>query len=83
MPEWMASVRTRSDYRAASMSMRGVAREDGERIPQKQTPRRRCSLLLQSRRPPNAVFDYLETFYNRQRLHSSLGYPSPHAFLHA
>jgi putative transposase len=28
-----------------------------------------------------AVFDYLETFYNRSRLHSSLGFLSPHAFL--
>lgn len=28
-----------------------------------------------------AVFDYLETFYNRTRRHSSLNYQSPHAFL--
>lgn len=28
-----------------------------------------------------AVFDYLETFYNRKRLHSSLGYISPKTFL--
>ena len=28
-----------------------------------------------------AVFDYLETFYNRKRLHSALGYQSPHDFL--
>lgn len=28
-----------------------------------------------------AIFDYLETFYNRKRLHSSLGYRSPHEFL--
>ncbi len=26
------------------------------------------------------IFDYLEVFYNRQRLHSSLGYKSPAAF---
>ncbi len=26
------------------------------------------------------VFEYLEVFYNRQRLHSSLGYRSPMAF---
>jgi len=24
-----------------------------------------------------AIFEYLEAFYNRQRLHSSLGYVSP------
>jgi transposase InsO family protein len=30
-----------------------------------------------------AIFDYLETFYNRRRLHSSLGYQSPTAFLHS
>lgn len=28
-----------------------------------------------------ALFDYLETFYNRSRRHSSLGYLSPHNFL--
>ena len=28
-----------------------------------------------------AVFDYLETFYNRKRRHSSLAYQSPQAFL--
>ena len=28
-----------------------------------------------------ALFDYLETFYNRRRLHSSLAYRSPNAFL--
>ncbi len=28
-----------------------------------------------------AVFDYLETFYNRKRLHGSLGFQSPRAFL--
>lgn len=27
-----------------------------------------------------AIFDYMETFYNRQRLHSSLGYLSPMQF---
>jgi len=26
------------------------------------------------------VFDYIETFYNRSRLHSSLGYLSPVAY---
>lgn len=28
-----------------------------------------------------AVFDYLETFYNRKRLHGGLGFKSPQAFL--
>lgn len=28
-----------------------------------------------------AIFDYLETFYNRKRLHSSLDYLSPQSFL--
>ena len=27
-----------------------------------------------------AIFEYIEVFYNRQRLHSSLGYFSPDAF---
>jgi putative transposase len=26
------------------------------------------------------IFEYVESFYNRQRLHSSLGYHSPEAF---
>ncbi len=26
------------------------------------------------------IFEYVEVFYNRQRLHSSLGYKSPEAF---
>ena len=25
----------------------------------------------------NAIFEYIEIYYNRQRLHSSLGYLSP------
>ena len=28
-----------------------------------------------------AIFDYLETFYNKRRRHSTLGYLSPEAFL--
>jgi len=27
-----------------------------------------------------AIFDYIEIFYNRQRLHQTLGYQSPHDF---
>jgi len=30
----------------------------------------------------SAVFDYIERFYNRQRLHSTLGYRSPVAYEH-
>jgi len=36
------------------------------------------SSKLEARR---AIFDYLETFYNRRRKHSSLGYRSPDQFL--
>ena len=28
----------------------------------------------------NAIFDYIEVFYNRTRIHSSLGYQSPEEF---
>jgi transposase InsO family protein len=28
----------------------------------------------------NNIFDYIETFYNNQRMHSHLGYLSPNAF---
>ena len=45
----------------------------------------KCELGLHGLRPPREqarreVFEYIEVFYNRQRLHSSLGYLSPAAF---
>jgi len=45
----------------------------------------KCELGLHGIRPPREqarrkVFEYLEVFYNRQRLHSSLGYQTPVAF---
>ena len=39
--------------------------------------RRRFATRAEARQ---AIFDYIETFYNRTRLHSSLGYLSPLAF---
>jgi transposase InsO family protein len=45
----------------------------------------KCELGLHGIRPPREqarrkVFEYIEVFYNRQRLHSSLGYLPPVAF---
>ncbi len=45
----------------------------------------KCELGLHGLRPLRAqarreVFEYLEVFYNRQRLHSPLGYLSPADF---
>jgi len=28
----------------------------------------------------NALFDYIEAYYNRRRLHSTLGYRTPHEY---
>jgi putative transposase len=40
--------------------------------------RRRCFRTKQEAR--TAMFDYIESFYNRERLHSTLGYRSPEEF---
>ena len=40
-----------------------------------------CHCFPSRRVAATAVFDYLETFYNRRRLHSSLGYTTPLEFL--
>ena len=39
---------------------------------------RRCFPSREAAR--SAVFEYLEAFYNRRRLHSSLGYVSPETY---
>lgn len=40
-----------------------------------------CGILYQSRREARIhIFEYIEGFYNRQRLHSTLGYLSPETF---
>jgi len=43
-------------------------------------------LIYQERWPTRAaakqtIFEYIEIFYNRQRVHSALGYRTPHAGL--
>ncbi len=40
-----------------------------------------CDRVFISRKEASsAIFEYIEVFYNRQRLHSSLGYLSPEQF---
>jgi putative transposase len=36
--------------------------------------------LKPEKRQKNAIFEYIEVFYNRKRRHSSLGYLSPIAY---
>lgn len=45
----------------------------------------KCELVHRWRFPTweaarSAIFEYLEVFYNRKRLHSSLGYMSPESY---
>jgi putative transposase len=65
---------------AQSMGSRGdcfdnAAIESYHATLEKDLLRRRSFRTRQEAR--TAVFDYLETFYNRERLHSTLGYRSP------
>jgi len=40
-----------------------------------------CDRVFTTRKEASsAIFEYIEVFYNRQRLHSSLGYLSPEQF---
>ena len=52
-------------------------KESFYRSPKCELERDRHETREQARRE---VFDYIEVFYNRQRLHSSLGYQSPETF---
>jgi putative transposase len=78
------------DYQAAlqdagmlcSMSRKGdpwdnAPKESFYRTLKTELPQQRHQTHAQARRE---VFDYIEVFYNRQRLHSALGYQSPVAF---
>jgi transposase InsO family protein len=40
----------------------------------------RSGKFLEASVSVKAIFDYVEVFYNRQRLHSSLGYQTPEMF---
>ncbi len=53
---------------SAFASLKSELLDDGQPFPSKQAA-------------TIAIFDYLETFYNRTRRHSSLAYQSPHDFL--
>jgi len=40
-----------------------------------------CDRVFESRKETSStIFEYIEVFYNRQRLHSTLGYLSPEQF---
>jgi len=39
-----------------------------------------CEIYNTRKEAENSIFDYIEIFYNRQRLHSSLNYMSPTEF---
>ena len=68
---------------AASMSRRGNCYDNAMMESFWATLKTEC---FAGEKPPTRqaarlrIFDYLETFYNRRRLHSGLGYQSPLAF---
>jgi putative transposase len=75
--------RLRTHEIAQSMGSKGdcfdnAAIESYHATLEKDLLRRRSFRTKQEAR--TAIFDYLETFYNRERLHSTLGYRSPEEF---
>lgn len=56
-------------YNACVESFFGTLKQEG------------CGKIFENQREAKAaVFDYIEVFYNRQRMHSTLGYVRPEQF---